>query len=154
MSICPLVCLLVSASAWLAPAEASVPAPGDSKTYQRDAIDATNLERRLHDRVRLRQADCVQRFAVKQAGRMAAREVMFHQELGPILRQCGLQEVGENVAYGYPTGTSVVVVGWMNSPPHRKNIMRPGYRLIGLGARQGQDGSWYVSQVFGRKMSR
>ncbi len=84
---------------------------------------------------------------------MAAAEEMFHQSLGPILRQCGLSMVGENVAVGYPTGTSVVVVGWMNSPPHRENILRRPYRLIGLGARQSQEGTWYVSEVFGRKMS-
>jgi len=47
----------------------------------------------------------------------------------------------------------VVDVGWMNSPPHRENILRPQYRLVGLGARKSQEGSWYVSQVFGRKMS-
>ena len=45
---------------------------------------------------------------------MADREDMEHQQLGPIMRDCGLSAVGENVAYGYPNGRAVVR-GWMNS---------------------------------------
>lgn len=44
---------------------------------------------------------------------------MSHQELGPILDECGLSTVGENVAYGYPTGGAVVRRGWMRSAGHR-----------------------------------
>ena len=39
----------------------------------------------------------------------------------------------------------------MNSEGHRANILKPDYRLMGIGARKGSDGLWYVSQVFGRK---
>ena len=82
---------------------------------------------------------------------MARRTEMYHQDLGPILEECGLNLVGENVAYGYRTGRSVVNDGWMNSEGHRANILNPGYRLMGIGARKGSDGAWYVAQVFGRK---
>ena len=59
--------------------------------------------------------------------------------------------VGENVAYGSPTGTSVVDDGWMNSEGHRANILNPDYTLEAIGARKGPDGRWYVAQVFGRR---
>jgi uncharacterized protein YkwD len=59
--------------------------------------------------------------------------------------------VGENVAYGYPNGRSVVNDGWMRSPGHRANILNPDFRLMGIGARKGHDGRWYVAQVLGRK---
>lgn len=119
--------------------------------YQRQAHRATNKHRAAEGLKELRRTDCVQRFAVRQAKRMAQREQMYHQELRPIMEECGLSTVGENVAYGYRTGRSVVDEGWMNSPGHRANILNPAYRLMGIGARKGHDGRWYVAQVFGRK---
>ena len=77
---------------------------------------------------------------------------MFHQDLAPILRECGLSTVGENVAYGYPerqvgrqrrldeapTGTgrtsSTGTSGCWRSVPGRATT-----------------GTWYAAQVFGRK---
>lgn len=118
--------------------------------YSRKAHRETNARRGEHGLKALRRTACVQRFAVKQAQAMADRRSMYHQELGPILNQCGLNLVGENVAYGYPNGRAVVEA-WMNSEGHRANILKPEYRLMGIGARQGSDGVWYVSQVFGRK---
>lgn len=119
--------------------------------YQRKAFNATNARRADHGRKELRKQDCIQGFAVRQAKAMAAKKEMYHQELGPILKQCGLNAVGENVAYGYATGRSVVNDGWMNSDGHRANILNPDFRLMGIGARQSKDGTWYVAQVFGRK---
>ena len=82
---------------------------------------------------------------------MAQREEMFHQDIGAVLSECGLSAVGENVAYGYGSGRSVVVDGWMNSEGHRANILNASYTLMGIGARKGHNGRWYVAQVFGRK---
>jgi uncharacterized protein YkwD len=119
--------------------------------YQRQAHNTTNNQRDAHELKELRRTKCVQRFAVRQAKRMARREQMFHQQLGPILEECGLRSVGENVAYGYPNGRSVVKDGWMRSDGHRANILNPDFRLMGIGARKGHDGRWYVAQVLGRK---
>lgn len=137
----------MSAALWLVPAEAATP----EATYQRQAFSATNAQRDRHDRPELRTQDCVQRFARDQARRMARQELMFHQDLGPIVRRCGLSTVGENVASGFDTGRSVVNRGWMHSEGHRANILDPRFRLMGIGARQGRDGTWYVAQVFGRR---
>jgi uncharacterized protein YkwD len=120
--------------------------------YQRQAHHATNNQRVAHGLAEVKRADCVQRFAVRQAKTMAQQEQMFHQALGPILEQCGLAAVGENVAYGYPNGRSVVNDGWMNSMGHRANILNPVYTLMGIGARKGHDGRWYVAQVFGTSL--
>jgi uncharacterized protein YkwD len=139
--------LLTTAALWLVPAQAATP----QATYQRQAFSATNQQRELHDRVQLRRQDCVQRFAVRQATRMARQERMFHQDLGPVLRRCGLSVAGENVAYGYLSGKVVVNLGWMRSEGHRANILHRGFRLMGIGARQSDNGQWYVAQVFGRR---
>ena len=119
--------------------------------YQRQAFNATNKQRAEEGLKELRRTDCVQRFAVRQAKAMARQQHAFHQELGPIMAECGLRAAGENVAEGYRTGRSVVNEGWMNSSGHRANILEPAYRLMGIGARKGDDGRWYVAQVFGRK---
>ena len=41
--------------------------------------------------------------------------------------------------------------GWMPSPGHRANILRPQYRLMGIGAVRDEHGRWWSSQVFGRR---
>lgn len=39
---------------------------------------------------------------------------------------------GENLAYGF-NGASEAVVGWMNSPTHKANILNPDYQNVGFG---------------------
>jgi uncharacterized protein YkwD len=135
-----------SSQLWLTPAEATTP----QETYQNQARAATNTVRVAAGLARVKKQDCVQRFAVRQAVRMARQERMFHQDLGPILEQCHLSTTGENVAYGYASGLAVVNLGWMLSPGHRANILNPRYRLMGLAARKADNGQWYAAQVFGR----
>lgn len=42
------------------------------------------------------------------------------------------QKAGENLAYGFST-SSATVVGWMNSPSHRANILDTSYDEVGFG---------------------
>lgn len=129
------------------PAVAATP----TETYARKIVSATNQVRLDHHRPALRANRCVKRFAVRQARRMAAQQRAFHQRLAPILRECHLTKVGENVGYGFPTGTAIVHLGWVLSPPHLANILDREYRLLGAGARKGDNGVWYAAQVFGRR---
>jgi uncharacterized protein YkwD len=133
-----------------APAGAVLP-PSPEAQYQHQAFTATNNARHHHNRAALHSQDCVQKFAVMQARKMANQDRMFHQELGPIMRECHLSAAGENVAFGYPSGRSAVKDGWMHSAGHRANILNRYFRLLGIGARRSADGTWYASQVFGRK---
>ena len=88
------------------------------------------------------------KYAETQARRMAAENRMYRQDLGPILAECNLGTIGENVAYGYSSGAAVTAA-WRNSTGHRANILTPRFRLIGVGATQNASGRWYVAQVFG-----
>ncbi len=137
---------LVATVGATSPAEARTPAG----KYAHRAYKATNLEREAVGLKELAKQKCVKRAAVSQAKAMAAKNQMFHQDIAPLLGSCGLGLVGENVAYGYPTGRSVVVDGWMHSAGHKANILNPAYTVVGLAARKGSDGRWYVAQVFGR----
>ncbi len=58
--------------------------------------------------------------------------------------------MGENIAAGYRTAAAVMQ-GWMNSSGHRANILRCGYREIGIGFVTGGSYGTYWTQVFGTK---
>jgi uncharacterized protein YkwD len=63
-------------------------------------------------------------------GAFTPRLVSFHVA-GPV--------IGENLAWeaGQSNMASFVVQAWLNSPEHRANLLRPGYRRIGLGIAAG-----------------
>jgi uncharacterized protein YkwD len=140
-----LVALALS-GALLVPAGAAAPAT----RYADAAFAATNKHRAAEHRAELREGACVTGFAERWSRHMARTGRLVHQELGPIARRCGLRMAGENIAVGYPTGRAVVNRGWMHSEGHRENILRPSYRLMGIGATRDRNGRWWVSQVFGR----
>ena len=64
--------------------------------------------------------------------------------------------VGENIAYGSGSRSSPRAIGraWMNSPPHRANILSSSYRAIGIGIASGtpsgHGGGTYTTD-FGRR---
>ena len=82
---------------------------------------------------------------------MARRSRCSTRTSAPVLKDCGSTPPARTSPYGYRTGTSVVNDGWMNSEGHRANILNPSFKLMGIGARKGHNGRWYVAQVFGRK---
>lgn len=64
--------------------------------------------------------------------------------------------VGENIAYGSGSRSSPRAIGtaWMNSPPHRANILSSSFRQIGIGLASGtpvgRGGATYTTD-FGRR---
>jgi uncharacterized protein YkwD len=62
------------------------------------------------------------------------------------------QEIGENVArsMGYDENDRAMVDGWLKSPPHRANIMKKEYQSTAIGVARGEDGFYYVTEIFMR----
>jgi hypothetical protein len=60
----------------------------------------------------------------------------------------GKAYVGENIAAGLHTPADAVR-GWLNSPAHRANLLRPEYREIGVGLTRGGAYGTYWTQNFG-----
>ncbi|MFI6642949.1 CAP domain-containing protein [Streptomyces sp. NPDC050504] len=56
--------------------------------------------------------------------------------------------IGENIACGQRTPAEVVL-GWMNSPGHRANILKPDFTHIGIGFAGGGRAGTYWTQLFG-----
>ncbi len=62
--------------------------------------------------------------------------------------------LGENLfmCTNMPQPVPLAVQGWMDSPGHRENILRPEYRETGIGVwRKGN--SYYITQLFMRSLS-
>lgn len=74
------------------------------------------------------------RFAGTRSAAMAAESRLSHRGWESALRKAGLVDdtLGENVAYNYAT-PDAVMGGWMRSPGHRANILRPDFKRIGVG---------------------
>jgi uncharacterized protein YkwD len=62
------------------------------------------------------------------------------------------RRAGENVAFGRFT-TEAVMKGWLNSPPHKRNIVG-GFSQIGVGCAIAEDGKRYWCVTFGLPMRR
>lgn len=56
--------------------------------------------------------------------------------------------IGENIACGQRTPREVVE-GWMNSPGHRANILKPEFTHLGVGYAGGGPAGTYWTQLFG-----
>ncbi|MGW1784048.1 CAP domain-containing protein [Streptomyces sp. NPDC002143] len=56
--------------------------------------------------------------------------------------------IGENIACGQRSAAEVVD-GWMNSPGHRANILKPAFTHIGVGFAGGGPSGTYWTQLFG-----
>ncbi|WP_067537825.1 CAP domain-containing protein [Nocardia crassostreae] len=61
---------------------------------------------------------------------------------------CARRMIGENIANGYPAPAEVVT-GWMNSPGHRANILKPDFTHVGVGLAGGGRNGTYWTQLFG-----
>lgn len=61
---------------------------------------------------------------------------------------CTRRSIGENIACGQRSAAEVVE-GWMNSPGHRANILKPAFTHIGVGFAGGGPAGTYWTQLFG-----
>ncbi|EKX63886.1 CAP domain-containing protein [Streptomyces ipomoeae] len=58
------------------------------------------------------------------------------------------RSIGENIACGQRSAAEVVL-GWMNSPGHRANILKPDFTHMGVGFAGGGAAGTYWTQLFG-----
>jgi uncharacterized protein YkwD len=84
----------------------------------------------------------LQRAARAHSSDMIRRGYFAHGPVAQRLSAFGVRgpNVGENLAWG--TGAlaraSAIVSQWLASPPHRANLLRPGFRRIGIGRVSGR----------------
>jgi uncharacterized protein YkwD len=129
------------------PGAATVPTAATVGRARRAAICLVNRERRLHRLHGLRTNRSLQRSAESYAREMVRESFFAHvsptgatlderirRETSYLARAMGWK-IGENIAWG--TGRRAtpadIVHAWMHSPPHRRNILDPAFREIGMG---------------------
>lgn len=58
--------------------------------------------------------------------------------------------IGENIAYmrGFNDPGGLAVEKWLESAPHRKNILGPNWKESAVGVAMTADGTYYITEVF------
>jgi|GEM_PF-2208115 len=106
---------------------------------ERRVYDLTNAERRKRGLPALRLERRLMESARRQANWMARTGIFQHGHSG----------FAENIAMGQRSSLDVVIA-WMNSSGHRRNMLNSGHGAIGIGAFQGRNGALYWCQQFSR----
>ncbi len=125
---------------------------------ERDLLDLTNAERR-----RMGLSTLLPDEALALAARHHAQEMVslnYFSHSSPTPRNATLSQrvaqagsaaigVGENLALVGPQEVAQrSVQGWMESPGHRENLLRPDYTHVGFGTARDASGRVFVAQVF------
>jgi uncharacterized protein YkwD len=81
---------------------------------------------------------------------MAANHSLTHQNLSALIGGLPFSTMGENILVG-PGGMSVgdMESAWMNSSPHRANILNGAFTSAGVGMATSSDGQLWVAVDFG-----
>jgi uncharacterized protein YkwD len=131
--------------------------PKSDKTNEeavKEVVDAHNAIRVEEKLPKLEVNDKLKQAAERHARDMAAHDKMTHDGTDgstPFKRidDTGYvwKRAGENVAYGQPN-TEDLMKAWMDSPPHKKNILG-GFSQIGVAMAESEDGTPYWCVTFG-----
>jgi uncharacterized protein YkwD len=125
----------------------------DRKMIESAIIRLTNVERQKAGLQPLRINPTLVSVAEKYSDLMASRQMMDHhldgKDGGQRLKEAGYSYSwwGENIAWNY-ADANAVVQGWMNSPPHRQNLLSPNVTEIGVGVAYSVKNEPYYCQVF------
>jgi uncharacterized protein YkwD len=121
-------------------------APANAVTTAEKAVHVMINEERAQAGVRLLPlSERLSRIAHRHSREMASRGTLFHTSCLSCSIGGNFRRLAENVGYG-PSRDSVHEE-LMASTPHRKNILYPKYRRVGVGVvRQG--GLVWVTQIF------
>ena len=140
-----LVFLLVAV--FLVQGVATDPSPADAGTRDRaEMLQLTNEDRADKERRALRLNEKLSRYARRHSREMAERGQLFHTpDLADKLRGLDWSLGAENVGMGASLPALEDV--FMASRPHRRNILRSGFRRTAIGVVE-SNGSFWVTVIF------
>lgn len=108
-------------------------------------LSETNIERKQNQLNNLSINQELSAAAQAKAEDMVARNYWAHvnpegKQPWDFIKAAGYDyaAVGENLAYGFTT-SDAAINGWMNSPGHRENLLRPNYSEVGFGIASSPD---------------
>jgi uncharacterized protein YkwD len=118
------------------------PQAGNVLQVRAATLCLVNAQRARHSLQPLSENLLLQRAAELHSLDMAARDFFEHQNPDGVQPDARIVRqgyppilVGENLAWGETakSAPAAIVELWMNSPGHRRNILEPQYREIGIG---------------------
>jgi len=127
---------------------------------EQSLLDLTNAARKKENLSPLKANKLLFEVARAHSANMAKQGKMEHVLDGknPAQRaEAGgyrLSSLGENIAAGFNWSLETVMKTWMQSPPHRANILQGKYTEIGIGIVRGDNKQVYYTQVFGTPRRR
>ncbi len=142
---------------FVAKAPISVPVSSASKeddAFEQRVHELINEERRKAGLAPVAYNGTLDNAAEKHAHHMSLVGRMAHDGIGDgdpgerVRAEGWRKSWGENVATGQTTPEQVVRE-WMNSPTHRRNILDPNFRNMGVGYVTAANGRSYWAQEFG-----
>jgi len=133
----------------------NIPRGAEFRDFEREVVRLVNVERRQRGLRELEENWEVSRVARFKSQDMIDNNYFAHNS--PVfgtpfqmLRNFGIafNTAAENIAFGQRTPREVVN-SWMNSAGHRRNILDPNFRQIGVGvARNPRNGQLFWTQMF------
>jgi len=120
---------------------------------EKELLELTNAERKKNDLPPLKPSPLLFTTARSHAANMAKQSKLDHKldDKTPYdrIKEAGYKYryAGENIAQG-GIPLKDIVRGWMDSKPHRENILRETYTEIGLGIVRDDKGVTWYAQVF------
>jgi len=90
--------------------------------------------------------------AQEQANAMALRNVLDHNSLAPFSNRIGgsgCSRAAENIAYGNADFASTLKQ-WINSAPHRANLLLPSAKWIGVSYAQNGRRTYWAMVIGGK----
>jgi len=119
---------------------------GGSTRYRERMLQLVNDVRDRNERRLLRLDGMLSRYATRHSRQMAEAGYLFHTpDLGGKLEGRNWSIGGENV--GFASSLRAVMGEFMESKPHRRNILRRGYDHAAVGVVK-SDGSLWVTTIF------
>ncbi|NUQ00727.1 MAG: CAP domain-containing protein [Armatimonadetes bacterium] len=132
-------------------------------------FESTNAERRKRNLPVLKPLPALQTAARQHSQEMLKEDYFEHDSPHAQWRTASMRayrsglwegKAGENIVYMKTTGYTMSHEllarefmygdhGWMNSPPHKANILDPDYTHLGLGV-AAKNGRYYATQVFAK----
>lgn len=105
-----------------------------------------NQEREKNEIEPLKLDETLTEYAGNHAAWMAKKNTLQHSNISNLLGK--FRTVGENIAWNQKD-ENAVVIGWMNSKPHKANILNSKFKLVGFGMSRNSRGQPYWCTVFG-----
>lgn len=124
---------------------------------EKECFEQVNLVRQAHGLFALDLDEDLLEVARAYSRRMAEEKFFAHEDPeGRTVRQrvdrTGIKwrMIGENLAYsnGYLSPVAASLHGWMESEPHKRNMLDPGFTQTAVGVWISSDGTVYFTEIF------